>query len=336
MRATVYRQLPRGGAVALACLALLVAGARAGDFPVTQVTNGGALTVTLKGSSDMGGSPWLLDNTGKNPPERLKLGAWGGYLAVTPDGTSAVIATGKRVSVVTLRPRPTVLACWDDSHSSRERKLDLKGTVGAVAVSPDGKVVAVGNGEHASEAALRKVVLLDVGSGKHVRSFECGESIQGLCFAPDGKAVAAGTEVGALQLWSVGTGKSLWKARPQQGEVRAIAFFPDGTKIATGSGDGSVCILDAKTGKTLASFTAHRKTVYQVAVSPDGKYVGSVSWNGFSVWDVENGKTYASEQLNDSVYGLAFSKTHLVISDGTKTQLFDLKTKKLNDAPKPQ
>jgi WD40 repeat protein len=308
--------LPRGEAVVLACLALLLGlsvRARAqGDL--TTICRGGALTVVKSGTEIL-----CLDNTGKRKPTSVDTQkSFLHYLAVTPDGRVAVVGSRfGEVVVISLEAEPAIKKSWN-----------LKDNVQAVAISPDGKVVAAGTDKN--------VLTFDASSGKSIQSLEHDDRTSGIGFSPDGKSLAVGTEDGKFRLWSVATGKQLWQTKPHKGDVHCVAFFYDGTKMATGSADGTVCILEAKTGKTLASYHAHRATVWQVAVSPDGKFVGSCGLDEcINLWDAENEKNVATEKIDNKHFpGIAFSKTHLFVAHGTAVKLLDLKTRKLSDLRK--
>jgi WD40 repeat protein len=311
-----------GAAVVLAAALFAAVSARADSEAATSAVAAGGGAVTLSVNK---GATWVRDGAGKKPARIWPEGEPDG-LAITPDGKwAAILSLRGAVTIVRLLPEVRIL-----------HKKFLKVNPWAVAISADGKVVAVGSQRDGQKKVAPKVTLFDVASGKELRSFEHEDDVLSLGFTPDGKAVAVGSPDKKVRLRSVATGKLLWEVSPHRGAVCCVAFFPGGKKIATGSLDGSVCVLDAKTGKTLTSYLAHRRMVEKVAVSPDGKYVGSFGLDGaIHVGDVENAKDVAHEKLPSGAYGLAFSKTCLVVSDGPTVRLLDLKTGKLGEPRKP-
>ena len=154
------------------------------------------------------------------------------------------------------------------------RQFTIDDEVEQIALSPDGKLIAVSNG-HAhlpvSVESQRKVQILDADSGKPVvslklrtaeedaliasieklTSFEVGP----FAFSPDGGLLAVATGLGQLKLFNATTGALLLSLDDEKGKlaeketpdklkslpramggVGAIAFSPDGTLLATCGG----------------------------------------------------------------------------------------------------
>src|SRR5262249_40413702 len=118
------------------------------------------------------------------------------------------------------------------------RLTGVKGTATALAFSPDGKILAIGDNRGT-------IQLWDIGERKKVAQWtEKGETIASLAFSPDGKWFA----------WSFG-----WRARVSErstGKIVAtytaerdvhpcfctIAFTSDVEKLVLGSNQGYACI----------------------------------------------------------------------------------------------
>jgi WD40 repeat protein len=287
-----------------------------------------------------------------------------------PGAVEPLTATSDGGAVTIAVPQGSAdLLCFDNQGKKKPVELRPRMLPNCLALSPDGKVAAVGDGlghvqvyrlspqpkvlsrwrlESSELEALavspdgkvvaaggrkKTVALVEAASGKVLRTLEHEDGVCGLRFSPDGKAVAVGTERGQCLLWSVETGRLLWETARRKGWwfLRCIAFFPDGKKIAT-SGEGVVHILNAKTGKELTSYLAHRSSTNHLAVSPDGKYVASCGLKKhLHVWDAENKKAVATEKIEFEYGCVAFSKDEVFVAEARALKSFDLKTKKLRD-----
>src|SRR5262249_51208362 len=113
------------------------------------------------------------------------------------------------------------------------------GGVQAVALSPDGKVMA-----EASQLGIvrgsGRIILWDT-AGREMRRLEASRAgwYNCLAFSPDGRIVAAGArptgfDQGGLLQWDRETGTELRRIGAP-GQIDCIAFSPDGRTIAAGT-----------------------------------------------------------------------------------------------------
>ncbi len=214
---------------------------------------------------------------------------------------------------------------WDVRAGKPLLKLgDGTGRPSAVAVSPDGGLVAAGNEDSS-------VTLWDTRDGKVVREFRAS-AVRCLCFSPDGKALAAGlwksgggTGGGTLRLWDVAGGQERCAFDVRE-TLTGVAFSPDGKVLACGNGyrqDAFVTLWDAGTGAELCRHEGHRDSSGAIAFSPDGKLVasgsGSLAWTDKSVhvWEAATGRLIRrfTGHAGD-VAGVAFSPDGLSVASG--------------------
>lgn len=128
------------------------------------------------------------------------------------------------------RPAPSELipslVSWFDSSV---------GGIWAVAISPDGKIIASGGSE-------QPINLWDADTGKLLRTLtEHSGSIYTVAFSPDGKTLASGGDDHKIRIWEFQTGKLL-ETLEHLGPVQSIGFSADGQTLVSGSADATVKI----------------------------------------------------------------------------------------------
>lgn len=247
-----------------------------------------------------------------------------------PVGSVAYSRDGKRV--VTGSEDGTV-RIWDPQSGEMVRML--RGKVGGqpeVALSPDGRTIAVGRLARHEPAAIE---LWDGLTGKRLRALK-GDPDTGtfLVFSRDGKILAGGGEKLGVRLWEVRTGRLL-RTLPAGAP---IAFLPAGGSSGTpgllacyGRRDG-VDLWDASTGRLKRTLRPgggphsarpvggpHPGQYWQkFAFSPDGKTLAAgVQAKLIRLLDVATGKpqgTLRGHRL--AVFALAFSRDGRMLASG--------------------
>src|SRR5262249_47869317 len=144
-----------------------------------------------------------------------------------------------------------------------------------LALSPDGQTLAVISGPNS-----RKMYLWRWQSGEEPRELKVRDRVgRGLCFSPDGKVLAEGSDIDSfVRLWDPVSGGLLpTRAPPGQDSYwhHHVTFSPDGkTILAAGyrrSWDGVVHLWDTATGRFLRRLQAPGTTVGCLGISGDGR-----------------------------------------------------------------
>ena len=166
--------------------------------------------------------------------------------------------------------------------------LEGSGWFSAVSFSPDGTLLAYGDGDDT-------IILWDVTKRKQIATLEGHTGwFSAVSFSPDGTTLASGSS-GTITLWDVATRKQIANLEGSIGWVRAVSFSPDGTLLASGAYDDTVILWDVATRKRIATLEGHTGWVISVSFSPDGTLLASGADDGTAIlWDVATRKRIAN------------------------------------------
>ena len=215
-------------------------------------------------------------------------------VAFSKDGKRFASASGGREMIPKkggVEFRPGEVKVWDAQAHTARLTLRHPGAVFAVAISPDGGLVA-SPFTHWSKPS--SVILWDARTGKEIRRWPCGGSSYSVAFSPDGRHVAAECDNDRVLVWEVSNPKAVFTARHGQsgvGKVRSVAFSPDGRRLASADLEGSARIWEIPSGKeSLLLPSGRRFGVF----SPDGRRLATEGPEGtLAVWDAGTGEQLA-------------------------------------------
>lgn len=166
-----------------------------------------------------------------------------------------------------------------------------RGTISALAYSPDGKLIAsggsygpwkrLGHGWGASNDCT--IRLWDAVTGRQVKALTTPAGVvHAVCFSPDGKRLAAGCGL-TFAVWDLQTGKERHRFDAIGGQCTFVQFAPNGSWLAGGEERGVIQCWDTTTGKQRWQRSAWdggpprpkdgkpAENCASAALSPDGK-----------------------------------------------------------------
>ena len=114
--------------------------------------------------------------------------------------------------------------------------------VSAVAISPDGQMIATSAAATIGDSFQPAITLWDAASGEILRQVGIPTAVNALDFSPDGNLIAAGTQDGILILTSP-EGGTAGKITIDGEGVFSLNFSPDGTYLLAGGSSGTVQIF---------------------------------------------------------------------------------------------
>ena len=215
--------------------------------------------------------------------------------------------------------------------------------VWAGAISPDGKIIALGN--MYSDKAVK---LYDAQTGmlRH-RLIGHTADVMSLAFSPDSKMLVTGSHEfirikelrGEARIWDVQTGELLHVLKASS-DAFSVAFSPDGKTVATGTMSfdepSQVRLWDAQSGQLLRALTGRGQYVTYVAFSPDNEFVvGGCNDGTLNIWNIQTGELWHT--LTDagdgfitfSPDGRLMASTGSIAGGGIGIRLWDIQTGKL-------
>lgn len=154
--------------------------------------------------------------------------------------------------------------------------------------------------------------------------------VDGLAFAPDGRALASASYDGSVKLWSISThaGAVAYAAHlyetltAHMARVHRVAWSPDGRVLATCSFDRTVWLWDVEQRTYRTPLQGHTAGVYDLAFTPDSSRLLSGSEDGtLRIWEVATGQcAHVMKGYTRALYDVDWSPDGTqVVTVGTDT-----------------
>jgi RNA polymerase sigma factor (sigma-70 family) len=239
--------------------------------------------------------------TGKELHQLTGRDGWFHDAAFSADGRMLVAAM--HVAPHEGEPKRPWWAVWETATGKVLRAFEEKGIL-AVAISPDGKMVAA-----ADWFSTSTVYLYETASGRKLHTFGPQGLTNKLVFAPDGKTIAAvesGDNKSMVHLWDVARGTLRVRLKTAD-SVSSVAVSPDGKTVATAHRE-SFHVWDVSTGEWAERFEGKGCPTADLAFSSDGKILATSGNSVVRLWEVASGKEIlpTGEGHQGEVEALAF------------------------------
>ena len=197
------------------------------------------------------------------------------------------------------------------------RRFDVFQTARGIAISPDGRTLALTHSDGA-------VDLIDTRTLRRRAGVRALDGIAAsVAFSPDGRLLAVTGEGGRLTLWNARTLAPAGELRGMRGHSQALAFSPDGKLLAAAEGtdasdDGPrqpLRVWDVRR-RTLTGFRG-RTTADLIAFSPNGELIaGAGNFRGTDIRDARTGRLVKRMEVRDLSGQKDFSRSVKFSPDG--------------------
>jgi len=251
----------------------------------------------------------LLDAAISARASRLLGGPGSTALAASPDGRLLAVSNSAEATVQLFVGSGTDAAATTGNPTEPVRAATLpladpEAESFALALSPDGQVLAVGD-------TTASVTLWDVSDPDGPTSLGAvltgpDGPIQGLAFSPDGRELTTvGLGDGTFR-WDVSdpANPSALPLLPNEDITWSVTVAPDGTTVAVGDELGRVQLWDvAGDPQIVAEVTTDERSVLDVAISPDGQLLAAGTRGGTTfVWDLTDRSSPDAIELPEATF----------------------------------
>ncbi len=177
----------------------------------------------------------------------------------------------------------------------------------AVALSPDGRLLATGSHPHAVPTG--ELRLWDAMTGRLLLPpIPHTNYVSAIAFQPGGQLVAAGDFNGLVRIWDVATGKETGRPMAQGEIVLSLAFSPDGAMLAVGlsmdhARKPGTRLWNTATRQPIGEILRSTDRITRVEFRPDGQALLAGTDGGSTrLWSVPGGQALG-EPIIDEVSG---------------------------------
>jgi WD40 repeat protein/tetratricopeptide (TPR) repeat protein len=210
---------------------------------------------------------------------------------------------------------------------SLRRQATFRGEAHAVALTPDGRTLAVGMGIQDPSVQVHDVATRQRRATLpgYTRAVTC------LAFTADGKTLATASSdrdaaywvaAGEMVLWPTSWDHALGTMTMRGQSAHSLACTPDGKTLVAGGDRGALKRWDLATRQDLPPLVGHTDLVWRVALTEDGKVLASGSRDKtIRLWDLVTNKQLAVLKGHEGCgHALAFSPDGRLLASGSCDQ----------------
>ncbi|MDY6897728.1 MAG: pentapeptide repeat-containing protein, partial [Cyanobacteriota bacterium] len=183
----------------------------------------------------------------------------------------------------------------------------------AIAISPDGKILATGD----YDGVIRLWQIADNRQMLFIKAHQTW--ISTLSFSPDNQLLASGGADFNTKCWNVADAELIHTFSGHTQRIFFVKFIADGI-IATASYDETLRLCNIETGTSIQTICGKGMQFTSIALHPDGETVATANAHQeISLWNIFTGKRFKTFQVehNCHITALAFNNTGNILATGS-------------------
>ena len=206
------------------------------------------------------------------------------------------------------------LVAYDVANNELGSYVGDGASIQALAVSPDGEILAMGLGNDGS------IRFLSIATGYLERTIWPAHDdwVQVLAFNPAGNLLVSGGDDGQLILWDVATGEMVTTLLQDSGFIWGAAFSPDGKTLIAGTQfQMTFYVWNTETWELLQTYEGD--ITADLAFSPDGRFFATAggTWHEANLWNAQTGKlVYNFSEMPGWVWAIAYDPNGRYVAAG--------------------